>query len=304
MTDNSKLLADALGIVAALVDRLKPDYGFSLHCRDVLKRGRSSVKPLKPAWITAKAITEAFPPTAYEHEKELYARLKESTEYAERLRALLDRAVNSLSAVMGPTHPNVVESRAALAANPREEYARQNPLGGPASMFRVMAERIEAGEPYQAVLDDYGVTVGAALASNPAVGAEAEKSEGGATPKDANSAAQAPAASAEVPGSGPAGSHGGSATDRADSSDFKCCGRMAAEAPCRNFRESCQNPANYDPPLPPGTTARCVAVGIEGAKAGWVYVLHPDGVNWTSGAKLTDMTFRMLRRCLNGEFDE
>lgn len=43
----------------------------------------------------------------------------------------------------------------------REEYDRANPLGGPASMFRVMAERIEAGEAYAAVLADYGVTVGA-----------------------------------------------------------------------------------------------------------------------------------------------
>lgn len=43
----------------------------------------------------------------------------------------------------------------------REEYDRANPLGGPASMFRAMAERIEAGEAYAAVLADYGVTVGA-----------------------------------------------------------------------------------------------------------------------------------------------
>lgn len=38
-------------------------------------------------------------------------------------------------------------------------YAKANPLGGPASMFRAIAERIEAGEPYAGVLRDYGVTV-------------------------------------------------------------------------------------------------------------------------------------------------
>ncbi len=45
--------------------------------------------------------------------------------------------------------------RAALAA--ADEYERKNPLGGPASVFRAAAERIEAGEDYDAVLRDYGL---------------------------------------------------------------------------------------------------------------------------------------------------
>lgn len=38
-------------------------------------------------------------------------------------------------------------------------YRRQNPLGGPAKMFRAMAERLEAGDSWDSVLRDYGVTV-------------------------------------------------------------------------------------------------------------------------------------------------
>lgn len=34
-------------------------------------------------------------------------------------------------------------------------YAAKNPLGGPAKVFRAIAERIEAGEDYDAVLKDY-----------------------------------------------------------------------------------------------------------------------------------------------------
>lgn len=37
------------------------------------------------------------------------------------------------------------------------EYARLNPLGGPAKVFDAMAARIRAGEPYDAVLADYGL---------------------------------------------------------------------------------------------------------------------------------------------------
>ena len=40
---------------------------------------------------------------------------------------------------------------------PAADYAAKNPLGGPASMFEVMAERIRAGEDYAAVLADYGL---------------------------------------------------------------------------------------------------------------------------------------------------
>lgn len=41
----------------------------------------------------------------------------------------------------------------ALAA----KYATTNPLGGPATMFEVIASRLRAGEDYQAVMDDYGI---------------------------------------------------------------------------------------------------------------------------------------------------
>lgn len=38
-----------------------------------------------------------------------------------------------------------------------DAYRKANPLGGPAAMFRTIAERLEAGEEYHAVLADYGL---------------------------------------------------------------------------------------------------------------------------------------------------
>ena len=58
------------------------------------------------------------------------------------------------------------------AEQQRRAYAKANPLGGPASMFRAIAERIEAGEEYWAVLRDYGVSLG-----NPSGQATTEASE-------------------------------------------------------------------------------------------------------------------------------
>lgn len=50
-----------------------------------------------------------------------------------------------------------------LSSGPKEsaaeEYARRNPLGGPAKVFEAMAARIRAGEDYYAVLEDYGLQV-------------------------------------------------------------------------------------------------------------------------------------------------
>lgn len=37
------------------------------------------------------------------------------------------------------------------------EYAKVNPLGGPARVFEAMAERIRSGEAYEEVLADYGL---------------------------------------------------------------------------------------------------------------------------------------------------
>lgn len=39
------------------------------------------------------------------------------------------------------------------------EYARRNPLGGPAVVFEAMASRVRAGENFYEVLDDYGFSV-------------------------------------------------------------------------------------------------------------------------------------------------
>ncbi|MGH9369694.1 MAG: hypothetical protein ACRD3M_18740 [Thermoanaerobaculia bacterium] len=39
----------------------------------------------------------------------------------------------------------------------RAAYRKANPLGGPAKMFRAIAERLEAGEDYWAVMQDYGI---------------------------------------------------------------------------------------------------------------------------------------------------
>lgn len=38
-----------------------------------------------------------------------------------------------------------------------------------------------------------------------------------------------------------------------------------------------------------------MAVCYAGKWEGWIFVLHADGVNWTSAAKLTDATYRMLK---------
>lgn len=38
-----------------------------------------------------------------------------------------------------------------------EAYAAVNPMGGPAVIFRAMAARIEAGEDFYSVIDDYGL---------------------------------------------------------------------------------------------------------------------------------------------------
>lgn len=47
--------------------------------------------------------------------------------------------------------------RALAASLPSAAYTAKNPLGGPAAMFRTIAERLEAGEDYAAVLADYGL---------------------------------------------------------------------------------------------------------------------------------------------------
>lgn len=46
-----------------------------------------------------------------------------------------------------------------LAFNPdaAAEYARANPLGGPASVFEAAAERIRSGEPLDEVMQDYAL---------------------------------------------------------------------------------------------------------------------------------------------------
>jgi len=45
--------------------------------------------------------------------------------------------------------------RASTPRSAREEYAKKNPLGGPATVFLAIAERLKAGEEYHAVLADY-----------------------------------------------------------------------------------------------------------------------------------------------------
>lgn len=44
---------------------------------------------------------------------------------------------------------------------------------------------------------------------------------------------------------------------------------------------------------PAGLTSNGIALDLF---TGMVYVLHADGVNWTSGAKLTELTHEMARR--------
>jgi hypothetical protein len=65
-------------------------------------------------------------------------------------------ANNFLSAVAAARAYLAIPTALAVKA---AQYKEANPLGGPASMFRTIAERIEAGEPYHDVLQDYGVSV-------------------------------------------------------------------------------------------------------------------------------------------------
>lgn len=44
----------------------------------------------------------------------------------------------------------------------------------------------------------------------------------------------------------------------------------------------------------PGLLCGDVAISTDPRYAGWVFVRHSDGVNWTTGAKLTDETWQML----------
>lgn len=39
----------------------------------------------------------------------------------------------------------------------RAVYRNENPLGGPAKMFRAVAERIESGEAFNSVMKDFGI---------------------------------------------------------------------------------------------------------------------------------------------------
>ena len=48
-----------------------------------------------------------------------------------------------------------------------KEYAERNPLGGPATVFDAIAERLRAGEEYHAVLADYGLAVSARAVNLP-----------------------------------------------------------------------------------------------------------------------------------------
>lgn len=45
----------------------------------------------------------------------------------------------------------------------------------------------------------------------------------------------------------------------------------------------------------PGLFCGDVAISTDPGYAGWIFVRHVDGVNWTTGAKLTSETWAMLR---------
>ncbi len=79
------------------------------------------------------------------------ATLHEAAQAA--LHALNDTPM--LSGTRNDLAPALEALRDALARS--DAYAYANPFGGPASVFRAAAERIEAGEDYDAVLIDYGL---------------------------------------------------------------------------------------------------------------------------------------------------
>lgn len=58
--------------------------------------------------------------------------------------------------VVHPSAPDL-QVRTAITDKQAKEYADKNPLGGPATMFYAIGDRIRAGDPMDAVLDDYGL---------------------------------------------------------------------------------------------------------------------------------------------------
>lgn len=84
------------------------------------------------------------------------------TQISHKLRAL------AVQLALTRAQKNHVDKLGALAAEvetleralqQRRAYAKANPLGGPAKMFYAIAERIEAGDDFHAVLADYGVVL-------------------------------------------------------------------------------------------------------------------------------------------------
>ncbi len=76
-------------------------------------------------------------------------------EHVGRMR---DLAVSPRAAIIDPRY---------AGDDPAAAYAKVNPMGGPAVVFRAMASRIEAGEEFQSVLDDYGFAVSHGVAPIP-----------------------------------------------------------------------------------------------------------------------------------------
>lgn len=81
--------------------------------------------------------------------------------------AALHNAYPALREQLREMAAEIAEARAR-----KEAYTQVNPMGGPAVVFRAMAERIEAGEPFYDVLADYKFTTEDRLA---AVSANAER---------------------------------------------------------------------------------------------------------------------------------
>jgi hypothetical protein len=95
----------------------------------------------------------------YEASEEIERLTSELAAAKEREKQGWDKYYDLRKWLADEKYPNMNRAiRAALTDKPAKEYAAKNPLGGPATMFDAIADRIRAGEPMDAVLDDYGLT--------------------------------------------------------------------------------------------------------------------------------------------------
>lgn len=83
--------------------------------------------------------------------------LKTATEHPARIFVGVASAPARTPTAKGAHAPLTSRQEIDMANSRTDAYRKANPLGGPATVFRAIAGRLEAGEDYYAVLEDYGL---------------------------------------------------------------------------------------------------------------------------------------------------